>query len=80
MEVIEELALRIPATLICELMGVPTTDQARFHRVDRAGHAPAHRDARQSPTWTTRAKRAPRSPTTSERSTRSAAPRPRTTC
>ena len=30
MEVIEELALRIPATLICELMGVPTADQARF--------------------------------------------------
>jgi cytochrome P450 len=30
MEVIEELALRIPATLICELMGVPSADQARF--------------------------------------------------
>lgn len=30
MEVIEELALRIPATLICELMGVPGADQARF--------------------------------------------------
>jgi cytochrome P450 len=30
MEVIEELALRIPATLICELMGIPSADQARF--------------------------------------------------
>ena len=66
MDVIDELALRIPATLICELMGVPLADRARFTAwTARATHLLAATLG--DPDWTTRATRAPRSPTTSER-------------
>ena len=78
MEVIEELALRIPATLICELMGVPTADQARSPGGPRGQPICSPRRSA-TPNLEARAKRVPRSPTTSDRSTQSAAPRRRTT-
>lgn len=31
MDVVGELGFRLPATVICEMMGVPTADQAQFH-------------------------------------------------
>ena len=64
MDVIADLALPVPSTMICEMMGVPLADRDRFTewtaRVDppaRRGHARAARGARARPRRCHRARR-----------------------
>ena len=48
MDVIADLALPVPATLICEMLGVPVADRDRVHHLDRSRRPTAwpHRSPR----------------------------------
>ena len=65
MDVIADLALPVPSTVICEMMGVPAADR-EVHRMDLGRDAPARGAARRPRSRRARRRRGgQRSPTTS---------------